>query len=119
MNGAIIKLFGFQLKKLLLINRDQNGWRGVAESRETISRVFLKDPMLKGEPLLLHQENAVTAEFAAISEDLDVYHQEINDSRDKVETIGEAAPQFSDVVIAMQGSQVRLSVAVSLRSGSG
>lgn len=61
---------------------------------------------------LRHQENAVIAEFAAISEDLGAYHQEINDSRDKVETIGEAVSQFSDVVVAMQGSQIRLSEAV-------
>lgn len=62
--------------------------------------------------VLRHQEKAVTAEFAAISEGLGVYHQEINDSRNKVETIGEAASQFSDVVVAIQGSQTRLSEAV-------
>lgn len=61
---------------------------------------------------LLHQENDVTAEFAAISADLDAYHRVINDSRDKVKTIGDAASQFSDAVEAMQNSQMRLSEAV-------
>jgi hypothetical protein len=58
---------------------------------------------------LMHQERAATTAFVTISEDLGVYQQAIESSRAKVETIGEAAARFSEVVIAMQGSQSRLS----------
>ena len=61
---------------------------------------------------LMHQERAATTAFVTISEDLGLYQQAIQSSRVKVEDIGGAAAQFSEVVEAMQGSQSRLSDAV-------
>jgi hypothetical protein len=61
---------------------------------------------------LLHQEKSVYKEFAAISEDLDIYHKKITHSKEVVATLGEVASQFSGVVTAMQGSQLKFAEAV-------
>lgn len=61
---------------------------------------------------LLRQQKVVFEEFVTISEDLDVYHKEINHSKEIVGTFVEAASQFSGVVTAMHESQVKFSAAV-------
>jgi hypothetical protein len=62
--------------------------------------------------LVQHQEN-VCKGFASISEDLDIYHEQIKESGQLVVSIGESATQFSRVVTAVRESNVKFADVVS------